>query len=118
MQLSDSQKQRIAGELLSKVAQRCSNRTICLVLILVSETEGIPYDVSSLALAVGMKRPTVYRLLHQMTDAGEVETYSHKNNVTRTLIKLKPKGRRIAQSTVDFVSALLGDLSQLRRKPA
>lgn len=115
MTSTEIQKQRIAGELLSDFSKRCDNRTTCLVMLLVSEAEGVPYDVSSLAHAIGMKRPTVYRMLAILDKAGEVETYRHQNNITRTLIKLTPKGRRIAQGQVKQVHELLDRLGLRRR---
>lgn len=91
---------------LGRMAGHIDDKILALSLVLLGEFEERPFDMSSLAAALGRPRPSVHRLIERVINAGEVRAIADPKDRRRVLLTLTALGQKA-------VSAYLSDIERV-----
>ncbi len=106
---------RLAGQLLGRMAGRFDERRLCLALIFTAGQEGRPYDITSLAAAMGLSRASLGRLVAALAAKSEIRTTPDPADRRRVLLSLTPQGRRVAEAELRFMDNLIAETAIKRQ---
>lgn len=95
-----------AAELIRGLAETLDDNLVILSLIYLGEAEARPFDISALAAAMRVPRPTMHRLLSRLELDGKLRITVDDADRRRSVLRLTPKGEK---ETI----AYLGGVDQL-----
>ncbi len=107
---------KAAGRLLGRLTGRFDERLVCLSLVYTAMQEGRPYDITSLAAAMGQSRASLGRLAAALIRSGDLLQQSDPLDRRRVLLLASEAGSRTARRQLGLLDELIAQAARERQE--